>query len=415
MLALLTLGWGAPCAVAQQDFLQGIDGFQVPSFGDEGAEADPVTVSAQFVPKTSDRPAVLMVSADVAPGWHVYSLEQPPRGPQRTTLRVDPSPDYRLTGPFAAHPLPERRIDTAVFKGVEIQEHAGRVTWYAPVELAAGVDPADVTISGSVSLQACAESCLPLKLDFAARQGSGVPIGPLATGESPRGLPPRQAAPTPNGGPVAVDEAGAPAVGSSLALTLGFALLGGLVLNFMPCVLPVIGLKVLSFVEQSGNDRGRLVTLNLSYTAGMLTVFMLLALLASLAQLGLSSQSFAWGQLNTLLGYKIGITVLVFAMALSFLGVWEIPIPGFAGSGAAVDLAAKEGVPGAFYKGVFTTILATPCSGPFLGPVFGATLSQPAGVTFLIFACIGLGMASPYLLISLFPALLYRLDRKSVV
>ena len=71
------------------------------------------------------------------------------------------------------------------------------------------------------------------------------------------------------------------------------------------------------------------------------------------------------------------MTALVFAMALSFLGVWEIPIPGFVGAGRANRLQAQEGPSGAFFKGVFTTILATPCSGPFLGPVFGYLLKQP--------------------------------------
>ena len=71
------------------------------------------------------------------------------------------------------------------------------------------------------------------------------------------------------------------------------------------------------------------------------------------------------------------MTALVFVMALSFLGVWEIPIPGFVGAGRANQLQTKEGPSGAFFKGVFTTILATPCSGPFLGPVFGYLLKQP--------------------------------------
>jgi thiol:disulfide interchange protein len=88
------------------------------------------------------------------------------------------------------------------------------------------------------------------------------------------------------------------------------------------------------------------------------------------------------------------------------LGVWEIPIPGFVGSGRAGDLAQKEGAAGAFSKGILTTILATPCSGPFLGFVFGFTLNQPAYVVYTVFACIGLGMASPYLLIGVVPELI---------
>jgi suppressor for copper-sensitivity B len=98
-------------------------------------------------------------------------------------------------------------------------------------------------------------------------------------------------------------------------------------------------------------------------------------------------------------------------MALSFLGVWEIPIPGFAGSGTAARLATREGYAGAVFKGVFTTILATPCSGPCLGPVFGYTIGQPPWLTYLIFLFVGVGMAAPYLLIGAVPSLVRWLPR----
>ncbi|CAN0381929.1 unnamed protein product, partial [Ectocarpus sp. 4 AP-2014] len=129
-----------------------------------------------------------------------------------------------------------------------------------------------------------------------------------------------------------------------------------------------------------------------------MAVFMLLASLAAFA-------SYGWGELNTHATYRIGMVVFVFAMALSFLGVWEIPLPGFAGGKGANELQQKEGFSGAFFKGAFTTILATPCSGPFLGPVFVYLISQSTAITFLMFAAIGLGMASPYLLIGAFPNL----------
>jgi thiol:disulfide interchange protein len=91
---------------------------------------------------------------------------------------------------------------------------------------------------------------------------------------------------------------------------------------------------------------------------------------------------------------------------LSFLGVWEIPIPGFVGAGKANQLQAEEGPSGAFFKGVFATILATPCSGPFLGPVFGFLLKQPPQMAYWVFGAVGLGMASPYLVIGAFPELI---------
>ena len=171
---------------------------------------------------------------------------------------------------------------------------------------------------------------------------------------------------------------------------LAFAFLGGLILNLMPCVLPVISLKILAFLEQAGESRGRVFLLNVWYSAGLLSVFMVLAALAATA-------GFAWGEQFTLTWFKVAMTAVVFAMALSFLGVWEIPIPGFVGAGRAGQLQTKEGPSGAFFKGVFATILATPCSGPFLGPVFGYLLKQPPYMAYWIFGAVGLGMASPYL------------------
>ena len=167
-----------------------------------------------------------------------------------------------------------------------------------------------------------------------------------------------------------------------------FAELGGLILNVMPCVLPVIGLKVIAFAEQAGHNRARVLALNLWYCAGMLTVFLVLATLAAFLNIGWSNQFKSATFRYVMLGG-------VFVMGLSFLGVWEIPIPGFASSDHSQKLQQQEGVVGAFSKGVFTTILATPCSGPFLGGVFFYTVSAPWYETYAIFTCIGLGMSLP--------------------
>ena len=93
-------------------------------------------------------------------------------------------------------------------------------------------------------------------------------------------------------------------------------------------------------------------------------------------------------------------------MGLSFLGVWEVPIPGFVGRGKTVELAEKEGFAGAFSKGILTTILATPCSAPFLAPALTWAVSRPPVETYAVFSAVGLGMASPYLLIGAFPNLI---------
>lgn len=343
-------------------------------------EAEPViTVTSQFTAPTAEQPSRLFVTATIKPNWHIYSITQAPGGPLPTRIQLDTSTTYRLLGDFRAEPPPDEKAEP-LFDNLVVQSHHGRVVWYVPIAIASGVDPASLQITGSVVAQACdPHTCLPpQEFPFAAALGSGVPVGG-----------------PPSAGPVSTN---------ALSAMLGAALLGGLILNLMPCVLPVISLKLLAFVEQSGQSRARVFALNLWYAAGLILVFLVLATLST-------AFSMAWGEQFTLTWFKVAITALVFVMALSFLGVWEIPIPGFVGSGKAGQLQAREGAVGSFSKGVFTTILATPCTGPFLGTVFGFTLKQPAYVTYLIFAAAGLGMALPYLVISLVPELIRLLPK----
>ena len=139
-------------------------------------------------------------------------------------------------------------------------------------------------------------------------------------------------------------------------------------------------------VEQSGHDRRRALLLNVWYSAGLMSVFLLLAGLAV-------SLGFGWGHLFKFSGFSVALAAIVFAMGLSFLGVWEIPIPGFMGSGTANELAAREGPAGAFFKGVVTTILATPCCGPGLATALAWCGGKPIPVVYAVFTVMGLGMA----------------------
>ena len=197
---------------------------------------------------------------------------------------------------------------------------------------------------------------------------------------------------------------------ATLPLMIGAALLAGFILNFMPCVLPVIGLKLLSFLEQGAGNPRRVLALNLWYSIGIISVFWALAGIAIAVQAGLGKTfgltQFGWGQQFSYDGFNIALVSIVFVMALSFLGVWEIPIPGFAGGKNAQGLAQKEGAIGAFAKGVVTTVLATPCSGPFLGTAVGFAIKSPPLMTFTIFTVMGVGMAAPYILVGFRPSLM---------
>ena len=350
---------------------------------------------------------VLIITADILPNWHVYSLTQPAGGPQTTTIELTPSDQYRVAGSFTSQPAPTKHFEQ-VFN-MEVEEHENKVTWYLPIELAEGVEPASLRVNGVVHLQACEESatgrCVPLDLAFTAKLGEGAAMGPLDftnNGPQPVGA---AVTPAPANGQAASDAAykleairfDEPE--GSLAGNLLLAFFGGLLLNLMPCVLPVIGLKVMSFVEQAGHSRSQALKLNLWYSAGIISVFLVLAALAITAGLG-------WGDQFGSATFNIVMASIVFAMALSLLGVWEIPIPGFIGSGSAQEAAAQEGPLGAFLKGVITTILATPCTGPGMAVALGWAISQPAATTLAVFFALGIGMASPYLVIGAFPSLI---------
>ena len=120
-----------------------------------------MTLKAAIEPAEGKRPAKLVIAAQIAPGWHTYSITQAPNGPIRSKIKLPPSSDYRLLGDFTASPAAEVHEYADIWPGLKVEEHTGKVTWQAPIELAAGVDPARLEIAGSVYARLCAESCLP--------------------------------------------------------------------------------------------------------------------------------------------------------------------------------------------------------------------------------------------------------------
>jgi suppressor for copper-sensitivity B len=457
LLAALALGFAAGTAAGQDSYGGAAGGYGNSSGGDDGP---PVSVSAQFTAAKGGQPAELFISAVVKAGWHIYSLTQPKGGPLASKIDLKKSADYQTKGDFQASPAADKKKEPA-FDNLVVETHSGSVTWHAPIELAAGVEPGKLTIEGSLSVQACdANNCMPPHdYPFTARLGAGVKLAdsvpppsapptpratapevPIAASAPPAEAPPVAAAPPPAVPPAASGDAKAaidwqpfttvadlgqrlgPAFDLNVIhrqvqaefgkaatlrdtiawMCLGFV--GGLILNIMPCVLPVIGLKILSFIEQSGHDRGKAFLLNVYYSAGLLAVFALLATLA--AGIGMGGARLEWGGQFTYKAFFITLTAVVFVMGLSFLGIWELPIPGFAGRGKMSELAAQEGAVGAFVKGAFTTLLATPCSAPFLGPALTWAVAQPPALTYAVLLSAGLGMASPYLLIGAFPELM---------
>lgn len=184
----------------------------------------------------------------------------------------------------------------------------------------------------------------------------------------------------------------------SLIFTLAIALVGGLILNLMPCVFPVLGIKIMGFVNQAGADRKRVAMHGWVFSLGVLSSFWALAGL--LAVLRASGDQLGWGfQLQSpAFVFVLAGIMLVFAMAMS--GVFEF---GLSATGVGAKLQSKEGYTGSFFTGVLATVVATPCSAPFLAPALGAALALPIVQSFAVFTAIAVGLSLPYLLLSIFP------------
>jgi len=180
-----------------------------------------------------------------------------------------------------------------------------------------------------------------------------------------------------------------------------YAFIGGLILNIMPCVLPVIALKILGFVGESRSDPRHVRKLGLVYALGVLVSF--LALAAVVIGVKTAGHHAGWGMQFGSPVFVVCLTTLVMLVALNLFGVFEVNLGGRA-LDAADGLASKHGAAGAFFNGVLATVLATPCTAPFLSIALGFAFAQKAPVILLMFLAVGVGLASPYVVLSWNPA-----------
>ena len=194
----------------------------------------------------------------------------------------------------------------------------------------------------------------------------------------------------------------APSLGGILAL----AFVGGLILNLMPCVFPVLGLKVMGFVQQSGHDRKKITAHGLVFTGGVLLSFWLLA--GVLAVLRAGGSELGWGFQLQEPAFVFAMAAVLLAFALNMSGVFEFALRATAVGGS---LRQRQGCAGSFFTGVLATVVATPCSAPFLAPALGAALALPVAASFAVFTAVGLGLATPYLALAAFPAAVRALPR----
>lgn len=194
------------------------------------------------------------------------------------------------------------------------------------------------------------------------------------------------------------------AVPPTLLFALALAFAGGVILNLMPCVFPVVSLKILSFVQSAGDDPRRVRTHGLTFAAGVLVAFWALAGL--LLALRAAGEEIGWGFQLQSPGFVAAMAFLLFGLGLSLAGVVEIGT-----SLTRIGGAASSGYRASFMNGALATIVATPCTAPFMGAALGFAMTQSAGTSMLIFTALGAGMAAPYVALSAWPALLRFLPR----
>jgi thiol:disulfide interchange protein DsbD len=193
---------------------------------------------------------------------------------------------------------------------------------------------------------------------------------------------------------------------TSLPFMLLFAFLGGLILNLMPCVLPVISIKLFGLIKYQSLPRSRVLFHNLVYSAGVITTF--LALAATLVGIKSSGEAVGWGfQLQSPLFVLVMLGVL-FVLALNLFGLFEFATPGGKVLG---NKQTQDGFVGDFLSGVLSTILSTPCSAPFLGTALAFAFTGSTGMILLVFTFVGLGLAFPFLVTGIFPGLISFLPR----
>ena len=184
-----------------------------------------------------------------------------------------------------------------------------------------------------------------------------------------------------------------------LLRVLGLAFLGGLILNLMPCVFPVLFIKGLALVQSSGHERQRMRAHGAMYALGILVSFW--AIVALLLVLRAGGHHLGWGFQFQSPYFVACMALLFFFLGLSLAGMFEI---GLSVTSVGGELAQRGGYSGSFFTGVLATVVATPCTAPFMGAAIGFALSQSALVTFAVFTLLALGLAAPYVLLTLQPA-----------
>jgi thiol:disulfide interchange protein DsbD len=424
LLAALSAGVGQAA--------EGLDGLGIAAPSSERRPVG-VALNADAAVIEPSQPFHLTARLTMAEGWHVYSRP----GLGAVTEAMATSVRWRLPEGFRAGPL-----QWPVPKSLP----AGGMTYYGYEQSAAltatVTPPASLPATGRVKLAAtihwvaCKEQCVPGEQNVEIE----LPIGAATASPGRSSLPPAAQAPEASvmdrrassakaeqptgakstsmtqspgaaaGGLSFLNDRPAPAPDGAFAAWRGlaFAFLGGILLNVMPCVLPVLALKIIGLARQAGERPRRRIALGAAYAAGVLASFAILA--AAVMGLKLAGRSVGWGFTMQEPWFLVLLAGATWAFALSQLGVFMVELPGAVVGGLA-EASSGEGLGGAFMSGILSTALATPCSAPLLGPAVGLALTRSAWAVPPYFLAIGAGLAAPFVVLAAWPGWLRLLPK----
>ncbi len=333
--------------------------------------AQETTITAEIVPSEigTDGKAYLHVTYTFPEGMHATLQED--------YLYIEPTAMPGVT--FGDTEYPEGHKDA---EGVT--EYTGTITLKRPMQVDSSVQPGDYLLSIAAGFQVCNEmgQCLfPEEFEVTA----DYKLTATVTGSDEQSEPTRKA-------------------GTSAADIFKFLLMafvGGLILNIMPCVLPVLSIKAIHLVNQSQHHKREIMKGSFAYTAGILVSFLILAAVVIIIKL--SGESVGWGFQFQNFGFVMVLTSIIFVFGLSLFDVFIISAPGM---GLASKASGKSGHWGSFLSGIVAVLLATPCTAPFLGAALGFAFIQPPLLIVIFFLLIGLGLAFPFILLAFWPGVI---------
>lgn len=373
-LIVCAFAYGSP-ASAQIPLQQGLDL--------ERADVDAALDRTAYV---GGERAGLSVRISIDDEWHTNSNQPTYQELIATEVTLEPPPEWpEIIGPR----YPEGEMKSFSFTEFPISVYEGDVFIRADLDVPADAATGTYPIRATVTYQACDDKMCLAPVTTATTVGLNVGTGGTVANAEFFG------AMSSGGGQASTT---GPSRGILWFILLGF--LGGLILNAMPCVLPILSLKVFGLVKSAEGGRGAVAAGSLATAAGILISFLLLAAAAIIARS--AGVAVGWGIQFQEPVFVGSLAVVMLLFTLNLWGLFEIPLPRWMGQLGASG--PSEGIAGHLTTGFFATLMATPCSAPFLGTALGFALTRDTGTTLTMFSAIGTGMASPYLLLAAFPA-----------